>query len=88
MLPLLADVFSPTDVERRLVDAGIAVDPSSVRDEVVDVLTQVLERATLSVPAWPTDALPRGRLGDHGPEVAELLHTLQGLARRHPAPTW
>jgi ring-1,2-phenylacetyl-CoA epoxidase subunit PaaC len=86
--PLLADLFSPTDVELRLVDAGIAVDPSSVRDEVHDVLTQVLGRATLTVPAWPADAPPRGRLGEHGPELAELLGTLQGLARQHPAATW
>jgi ring-1,2-phenylacetyl-CoA epoxidase subunit PaaC len=86
--PLLDDVFTATGVERRLSDAGIAVDPSSVRDEVRDVLTQVLERATLTVPAWPADAPPRGRAGQHGPELAELLGTLQGLARQHPAATW
>jgi ring-1,2-phenylacetyl-CoA epoxidase subunit PaaC len=86
--PLLDDVFTATDVERRLSQAGIAVDPSSVRDEVRNVLTQVLERATLTVPARPADAPPRGRAGQHGPELAELLGTLQGLARQHPAATW
>jgi ring-1,2-phenylacetyl-CoA epoxidase subunit PaaC len=86
--PLLAEAFVATDVERRLREAGVAVDPSEVRDEVVDVLTRVLEQATLRVPAWPADAPPRGRLGEHGPELAELLGTLQGLARQHPAATW
>ena len=86
--PLLADVFTPTDVELRLTAAGVAVDPSSVRGEVADVLTQVLEQATLVVPEWPADGTPRGRLGEHGPELAELLETLQGLARQHPAATW
>jgi ring-1,2-phenylacetyl-CoA epoxidase subunit PaaC len=86
--PLLADVFSPTELEVRLDDAGIAVDPSSVRDEVHDVLTQVLRRATLTAPAWPADAPPRGRHGDHGPELAEVLGSLQSLAREHPAATW
>jgi ring-1,2-phenylacetyl-CoA epoxidase subunit PaaC len=86
--PLLAAVFSPTELEQRLVAAGIAVDPSSVRDEVRDVLTQVLEKATLTVPSWPDDAPPRGRLGEHGPELAELLGPLQSLAREHPAATW
>src|SRR3954471_24914110 len=86
--PLLDDVLTATDVERRLADAGVAVDPADVRDEVRDVLTQVLERATLAVPEWPVDAPPRGRLGEHGPELAELLDTLQGLARQHPAATW
>jgi ring-1,2-phenylacetyl-CoA epoxidase subunit PaaC len=86
--PLLADLFTATDVERRLAGAGVAVDPATVRDEVRDVLTTVLERATLRVPAWPEDAAPRGRTGEHGPELTELLGTLQGLARQHPAATW
>jgi ring-1,2-phenylacetyl-CoA epoxidase subunit PaaC len=86
--PLLADAFTATDVETRLAAAGVAVDPAAVHDEVRDVLTTVLERATLTVPAWPADAPPRGRAGQHGPELTELLATLQGLARQHPAATW
>ena len=42
----------------------------------------------LTVPAWPDDAAPAGRLGEHGPGLAELLETLQSLARQHPAATW
>ena len=86
--PLLAEAFVATDVERRLTEAGVAVDPSEVRDEAVDVLTRVLEQATLQEPEWPADAPPRGRVGEHGPELPELLGTLQGLARQHPAATW
>ncbi len=79
--PLLADVFGATDVERRLAEAGVAVDPADLRGEV-------LARATLAVPPWPEDAVPSGRQGRHAPELAELLRTLQGLAREHPAATW
>ena len=86
--PLLADAFSATPTEQRLAAGGIAVDPAEVRGEVHAVLTEVLERATLTVPEWPADAPPRGRLGEHGPELAELLDVLQGLAREHPAATW
>jgi ring-1,2-phenylacetyl-CoA epoxidase subunit PaaC len=86
--PLLADAFAATDTERRLADAGVAVDPSVVREEARDVLTAVLEQATLRVPAWPEDAAPHGRTGEHGPELTELLAELQGLARQHPAATW
>jgi ring-1,2-phenylacetyl-CoA epoxidase subunit PaaC len=86
--PLLGDLFTATDVETRLTAAGVAVDPADVRAEVHEVLSQVLERATLRMPAWPADAPPRGRLGEHGPELTELLDTLQGLARQHPAATW
>jgi ring-1,2-phenylacetyl-CoA epoxidase subunit PaaC len=86
--PLLADLFTATDVETRLAAAGVAVDPADVREEVHGVLTTVLERATLTVPEWPADTAPRGRLGEHGPELTALLATLQDLARRHPAATW
>jgi ring-1,2-phenylacetyl-CoA epoxidase subunit PaaC len=86
--PLLADLFTATDVETRLTAAGVAVDPAELRDEVRDVLTMVLERATLTVPEWPADTPPRGRTGEHGPELTALLADLQGLARQHPAATW
>ncbi len=86
--PLLADVLSPTEVELRLTADGVAVDPATTREEVRSVLTEVLGRATLRLPDWPADAPPRGRLGEHGPELTELLDGLQGLARRHPAATW
>jgi ring-1,2-phenylacetyl-CoA epoxidase subunit PaaC len=86
--PLLAEVFSPTEVERRLTAAGVAVDPATIREEVRGVLTQVLDQATLRLPDWPADAAPEGRTGRHGAELTELLAGLQGLARQHPAATW
>lgn len=87
--PLLADVFTPTDLERRLSAAGVGVDPAEVRAEVTSVLTRVLAQATLPAPDWPSAAAgPHGRLGEHGDELTELLATLQGLARAHPAATW
>ncbi len=86
--PLLADLFTATDVETRLTAAGVAVDPAALRDEVRDVLTTVLGQATLTVPAWPTEQPSRGRAGQHGSELTALLAELQGLARQHPAATW
>ncbi len=86
--PLTAELWTATDVEQRLTAAGVAVDPAGARAEVRDVLAQVLGRATLAVPPEPADAPPAGRSGRHGPDVAELLTTLQGLAREHPAASW
>jgi ring-1,2-phenylacetyl-CoA epoxidase subunit PaaC len=86
--PLTADLGSPTDVELRLSECGVGVDPREVEAEVREVLTHVLIQATLQVPPWPEPAPPRGRLGKHDPEVTELVGTLQSLARRHPAATW
>jgi ring-1,2-phenylacetyl-CoA epoxidase subunit PaaC len=86
--PLTAELFTATDVEQRLTVAGVAVDPAAARAEVRDVLARVLGRATLTAPPEPADAPPAGRSGRHGPELAELLSTLQGLAREHPAASW
>lgn len=86
--PLLAELFTATDVEERLAAAGVAVDPADVRAEVQSVLTQVLDQATLQMPGWPADVAPRGRAGRHSPELTGLLVDLQGLARQHPAATW
>jgi ring-1,2-phenylacetyl-CoA epoxidase subunit PaaC len=86
--PLLADLFTVTDVETRLTAAGVAVDPATARDEVHSVLDEVLTRATLRHPDWPADAPPSGRLGRHRPELTDLLDELQGLARTHPEATW
>jgi ring-1,2-phenylacetyl-CoA epoxidase subunit PaaC len=86
--PLLADLFTATDVEARLTAEGVAVDPATVREEVRAVLDEVLTRATLRVPDWPADVAPRGRLGRHGPDLPALLGQLQGLARAHPEATW
>jgi ring-1,2-phenylacetyl-CoA epoxidase subunit PaaC len=86
--PLLADLFTGTDVETRLATAGVAVDPAQLREEVRDVLTLVLGRATLTMPSWPAEQPARGRAGEHGPELTALLADLQGLAREHPAATW
>jgi ring-1,2-phenylacetyl-CoA epoxidase subunit PaaC len=86
--PLLAELFTPTDVEQRLAAAGVAVDPAGVRGEVQSVLTQVLDQATLQLPGWPADRSSLGRAGEHGPELTALLADLQGLAREHPAATW
>lgn len=86
--PLLADLFTATEVEQRLVAAGVAVDPAEIEDEVRGVLTTVLGRATLDVPDWPAQRPSPGRRGEHTTELAPLLATLQGLAREHPAATW
>jgi ring-1,2-phenylacetyl-CoA epoxidase subunit PaaC len=86
--PAVADIFTATDVEQRLAACAVTVDPAVLQEEVAAVLAHVLTRATLAVPGGPPAVAPRGRNGEHGPELAELLAGLQGLARRHPAATW
>ncbi|MFE4175783.1 1,2-phenylacetyl-CoA epoxidase subunit PaaC [Streptomyces sp. NPDC056909] len=72
-----------------LLDAepGFGIDAVSVRDEVTEVLGQVLDAAGLTLP----DAAPLaggGREGDHTVYLAPLLAELQSVARAHPGATW
>ncbi|WP_224401168.1 1,2-phenylacetyl-CoA epoxidase subunit PaaC [Pseudonocardia sp. ICBG1034] len=89
--PHLGELFRTTDTERRLVDAGVAVDPADTREEVDAVLAQVIGRATLTVPQIPPTGTIGGRGGRQGVHTEALEHVLavlQSLARKHPAATW
>jgi len=93
--PLIGELFRPHEVELRLADDGVAVDPAGLRAEFDDVLAQVLRAATLREPIRPAepirsaDAADRGgRDGLHTAEFAEMLDEMQGLARSLPGGVW
>jgi ring-1,2-phenylacetyl-CoA epoxidase subunit PaaC len=73
--PLLGELFTSEPGARGLAE------------EVHAVLGQVLQAATLQVPAVPAGD-GGGRDGRHGPELAEMLAELQSIARKHPEATW
>lgn len=89
--PLVAELFTPHEVEARMAGAGIGVDPAQARDEFDDVLDQVLSAATLRRPEAAPLAGVSGRSGRHGVHteaMGYLLAELQSVARAHPAATW
>jgi ring-1,2-phenylacetyl-CoA epoxidase subunit PaaC len=86
--PTLAELFSPTEVESRLADAGVAVNPYELAGEFHAAATDVLDRATLPRPERAAFTPPTGRLGRHTSALDELLAELQGLARAHPGAVW
>ncbi|WP_304455262.1 1,2-phenylacetyl-CoA epoxidase subunit PaaC [Nocardiopsis sp. YSL2] len=86
--PLTGELFAAHPVETRLAAQGAGVDPSTVADEVHDVLTQVLTTATLAAPEPFPEAAVAGRDGRHTPDLPPLLDELQRVAREHPEATW
>jgi ring-1,2-phenylacetyl-CoA epoxidase subunit PaaC len=89
--PYVGELFRPSDVERRLADAGVAVDPAQTRGEFDAVLDEVLTRATLTRPTVPPAGPISGRGGRQGLHTEYLGHVLaemQSLARQHPGATW
>ncbi|MFC4056274.1 1,2-phenylacetyl-CoA epoxidase subunit PaaC [Actinomadura syzygii] len=85
--PLTGELFGVHDVERRMADAGVGVDPSGVRAEFDAVTSEVLATATLRAPE-PEPPRLAGRSGDHTPALADLLAEMQSVARAHPGATW
>ena len=89
--PRVEELYGTSDVERRLVAAGVAVDPAETRAEVDGVLDEVLRRATLSRPQRPpagTIGGRGGRQGVHTEALGHMLAEMQSLARQHPEATW
>lgn len=83
--PWLDELFTPVDVG--LVEAGIAVDPLGLRDDVHVRLEVVLDEATLVVPQV-TPAVARGRQGIHTEHLGYLLAEMQHLTRSHRGASW
>ncbi|NVI92510.1 1,2-phenylacetyl-CoA epoxidase subunit PaaC [Actinomadura sp. BRA 177] len=85
--PQTGELFVAHEIERRLADAGVGVDPSDVRKEFDTVLDEVLARATLRRPE-PVPSHLAGRDGAHSEALTGLLTEMQTLAREHPGATW
>lgn len=87
--PYVGELFESHSVIERL--AGIAVEPSELRAEFDDVLTQVCSAATLTAPDIPARAGVSGRTGRdgvHTEAMGYLLAEMQAVARAHPEATW
>jgi ring-1,2-phenylacetyl-CoA epoxidase subunit PaaC len=91
MWPYVEELFRTSEQERRLIEAGVAVDPAGIRSEVDAVLGEVLAKATLTRPdrrPAGTIAGRGGRQGLHTENLGPVLAQLQSLARQHPGATW
>jgi len=85
--PYVAELFETDEPMRRLVAAGIAVDPASLEAPTLGHVEQVLRSATLELPS-PTVRHTGGRRGIHTEQLGYLLAEMQHLARSHPGASW
>ncbi|MGY8661852.1 1,2-phenylacetyl-CoA epoxidase subunit PaaC [Bradyrhizobium sp. UFLA05-109] len=81
------EMFAVDDDERGLIDAGIAIDPATLRDPWLKILSNVLSEATLMLPQndWMQQG---GRAGRHSEHLGHLLSELQSMQRTFPGLTW
>jgi len=82
-----AEFFETSDGEQQLVDAGIAVDRTTLKDDWTSSMHTILKQATLDIPAhdW---AIGGGRDGQHTEHLGFLLAELQFLQRAYPGQQW
>lgn len=81
------ELFESDEVERALVERGIAVDPASLRGEWEHTIYRVFSEATLKVPPQ-SFAQTGGRNGRHSEHLGYILADMQFLQRTYPGATW
>ena len=81
------EMFERDEAERGLIDAGIAVDPRTLKQQWLKTITGVVKEATLALPKsdWMQQG---GRHGRHSEHLGHLLSELQSMQRTFPGATW
>ena len=85
--PFAEELFDNGHIDPELVRAGVAVDPTLLRDAWRTRVAAVVSEATLTLPDVPP-AVAGGRRGIHTEQMGYLLAEMQHLARSHPGASW
>ena len=82
-----AELFDHDAVDEAVAAQGIVVDHAAIRSVWLGMVADVMQRATLTVPA--DGAYSRGgRTGRHTEHLGHMLSVMQIVARSHPGATW
>jgi ring-1,2-phenylacetyl-CoA epoxidase subunit PaaC len=81
------ELFHTDAADAELIAAGVAIDPASLRAGWLATLSEVMTRATLTLPN--SDWMQKGgRSGVHTEHLGFLLADLQFMQRSYPGATW
>ena len=82
------EMFLTDEIEDVLSEKGIAVRTSSLKEEWLKIVTEVIAKATLIIPESSTIAHKGGREGKHSEHLGHLLAEMQIVARSFPEIQW
>jgi ring-1,2-phenylacetyl-CoA epoxidase subunit PaaC len=85
--PYVDELFEDDELTARLAEAGVTVQPSSLRAGFDRLTGQIMAEAELEIPSVP-QALGGGRRGKHSEFLGYILAEMQVLAREHPGASW
>ena len=85
--PYVDELFDMTGVSKELIEQGIAVDLSKLRETYFKQVSALLEEATLEVPERKYFVYG-GKKGVHSEYFGYLLSDLQYMQRTYPNMTW
>ncbi|MEQ4567637.1 1,2-phenylacetyl-CoA epoxidase subunit PaaC [Paenarthrobacter sp. CAP02] len=85
--PYVDEIFEDDELTTRLAEAGVAVQPSSLRAEFDRLTGEIMAEAELEIPGVP-QSLGGGRRGKHSEFMGYILAEMQVLAREHPGASW
>ncbi|CAM2797869.1 1,2-phenylacetyl-CoA epoxidase subunit PaaC [Corynebacterium propinquum] len=87
MWPYVDELFENLPIHEELSPSGVAVLPSSLREEWDERVQYVLREAGLEVPT-SKPAMSGQRTGRFSEQRGYILAEMQSLARQHPGATW
>lgn len=81
------EVFYMDEIEQELIEQGIAVDLSSIKQKFNDKINYVISESTLTLPSndWKQTG---GRIGKHTEHLGFLLAEMQYMQRAYPGMEW
>ncbi len=82
------EMFLSDGLENILAEQEVAVRSSSLKEEWLNTVREVITKATLNIPDSGTVVLKGGREGKHTEHLGHLLAELQIVARSYPNITW
>ncbi len=85
--PYTGEMFESDEIDQQLVDAGVAIDPESLREQWHATINEVFQRAGLVEPesVWMQTG---GRTGVHTEHLGFMLAEMQFLQRSYPGAEW
>lgn len=82
------EMFLTDDLELDLSEQGIAVHSSTLKEEWLNSVLEVITKATLRIPQSGTIVHKGGREGNHTEYLGHLLAEMQIVARSYPEIQW